>query len=84
LFALLARRKSLFQQQNSHAKADLSRPAKLAQQVAEFRPGVHVIFMSGYAQSLPEAQIPPGAAFLQKPFRFASLGEQLKLVARKA
>jgi PAS domain S-box-containing protein len=60
------------------------RGTELAQQVAEFRPGVHVIFMSGYAQSLPEAQIPPGAAFLQKPFRFASLGEQLKLVARKA
>jgi CheY-like chemotaxis protein len=60
------------------------RGTELAQQVAEFRPGVHVIFMSGYAQSPPEAQIPPGAAFLQKPFRFASLGEQLKLVARKA
>jgi two-component system, cell cycle sensor histidine kinase and response regulator CckA len=60
------------------------RGSELAQQVAEFRLGVHVIFMSGYAQSLPEAQIPTGAAFLQKPFRFASLGEQHKLVARKA
>jgi two-component system, cell cycle sensor histidine kinase and response regulator CckA len=60
------------------------RGAELAKQVAEFRPGVHVIFISGYAQSLPEAQIPAGAAFLQKPFRFASLAEQLKLVTRKA
>ena len=60
------------------------RGAELAKQVAEFRPGVHVIFISGYAQSLPEAQIPAGAAFLQKPFRFASLAEQLKLMTRKA
>jgi two-component system cell cycle sensor histidine kinase/response regulator CckA len=60
------------------------RGAELAKQVGEFRPGVHVIFISGYAQSLPEAQIPAGAAFLQKPFRFASLAEQLKLVTRKA
>ena len=44
---------------------------------------VHVIYMSGYAQSLPEAQIPQGAVFLQKPFRFAALAEQLKLVTRK-
>lgn len=57
---------------------------ELAQQVAELCPEIRVIFISGYAQGLPEAQIPPGAAFLQKPFRFASLAEQLKLVTRKA
>jgi len=50
---------------------------------ATWHPEVHVIYMSGYAQSLPEAQIPQGAAFLQKPFRFAALAEQLKLVRRK-
>lgn len=60
------------------------RGPELAQRVAESHPEARVIFMSGYAQSLPEAQIPPGASFLQKPFRFASLKEQLKLVARKA
>lgn len=55
----------------------------LAKQVNELRPGIHVIYMSGYAEGLPEAQIPPGANFLQKPFRFSSLGEQLKLMPRK-
>ena len=60
------------------------RGTELAQQVREFRPNIHVIYISGYAQSLPEAQIPPGADFLQKPFRFASLAEKLKLVSRKA
>lgn len=60
------------------------RGTELAQQVAEYRTGVHVIYISGYAQSFSEAQIPAGAAFLQKPFRFASLAEQLKLVPREA
>ncbi len=60
------------------------RGIELARQVVELRPDIHVIYISGYAQGLPEAQIPPGAAFLQKPFRFASLAEQLKLVSRKA
>jgi CheY-like chemotaxis protein len=59
------------------------RGTELARCVQEFRPSVHVIYISGYAQSLPEAQIPRGAAFLQKPFRLASLAEQLKLVPRK-
>jgi CheY-like chemotaxis protein len=59
------------------------RGTELAHQVEELCPGVHVIYISGYAQNLPETQIPRGAAFLQKPFRLASLGEQLKLVPRK-
>jgi two-component system cell cycle sensor histidine kinase/response regulator CckA len=59
------------------------RGTELAKQVAEIRPDIRVIYISGYAQNLPEAQIPPDAAFLQKPFRFASLAEQLKLVTRK-
>jgi two-component system, cell cycle sensor histidine kinase and response regulator CckA len=60
------------------------RGTELARQVTEFHPGAHVIYMSGFAQNVPEAQIPSGAVFLQKPFRFAALAEQLKLVARKA
>jgi hypothetical protein len=40
--------------------------------------------MSGYAEGLPEMQLPPNSAFLQKPFRFATLLEPLKLVQRKA
>ena len=59
------------------------RGTELARKVEDLHPEVHVIYMSGYAQSLPEAQIPQGAAFLQKPFRFAALAEQLKLVTRK-
>jgi len=59
------------------------RGTELARKVEELHPEVRVIYMSGYAQSLSEAQIPAGAAFLQKPFRFAALAEQLKLVTRK-
>lgn len=59
------------------------RGTELAERVMECCPDVHVIYISGYAQHLPEAEVPPGAAFLQKPFRFASLTEQLKLVPRK-
>ncbi|HEX8872629.1 MAG TPA: PAS domain S-box protein, partial [Candidatus Acidoferrum sp.] len=60
------------------------RGTDLAAKVCELRPEIRVIYMSGYAEGLPEAKIPPGAAFLQKPFRFSSLAEQLKLVTRKA
>jgi hypothetical protein len=42
------------------------------------------VFMSGYAEGLPEAELPPNSAFLQKPFRFATLLEQLKLIRRRA
>jgi two-component system, cell cycle sensor histidine kinase and response regulator CckA len=59
------------------------RGPELAKRVQELRPEVHVIYVSGYAQGLPEAQVPPGSVFLQKPFRLASLGEELKLVPRK-
>ena len=59
------------------------RGTELARQVEAMHPEIHVIYMSGYAQSFSEAQIPAGAAFLQKPFRFAALAEQLKLVTRK-
>jgi hypothetical protein len=37
----------------------------------------------GYAEDLPEAKLPPNSVFIQKPFRFATLLEQLKLVQRK-
>jgi signal transduction histidine kinase len=59
------------------------RGTDLAQQVKGLHPEIHVIFMSGYAEGLPELGLPPGAVFLQKPFRFASLTEQLTLVKRK-
>jgi two-component system, cell cycle sensor histidine kinase and response regulator CckA len=57
---------------------------ELARQVRELHPNIHVIYMSGYAEGGMDQEIPPEAAFLQKPFRFATLMEQLKLVPRKA
>ncbi len=59
------------------------RGPELARQVAELHPAVHIIYMSGYAPGILDNPIPTEAGFLQKPFRFASLVEQLKLVPRK-
>lgn len=58
------------------------RGPELARRVTKIHPGIHVIYMSGYAEGFPEAQLPPNSTFLQKPFRFATLLEQLKLVRR--
>jgi hypothetical protein len=52
--------------------------------VQSVQPDVKVVFMSGYAEGLPEAELPLNSAFLQKPFRFATLLEQLKLMRRRA
>lgn len=60
------------------------RGPELARQIQDLQPNFHVIYMSGYAESGMDHEIPPEAAFLQKPFRFATLAEQLKLVPRKA
>jgi two-component system, cell cycle sensor histidine kinase and response regulator CckA len=62
---------------------DLRGP-ELARQVKELHSGIQVIYMSGYAEGGLDEEIPPEAAFLQKPFRFATLTEQLKLLPRKA
>jgi PAS domain S-box-containing protein len=59
------------------------RGTELARRVQEIQPHVKVVFMSGYAEGLPEAELPPNSAFLQKPFRFATLLEQLKLIGRR-
>jgi hypothetical protein len=58
---------------------DVVMPELLARQV-----NIHVIYMSGYAEGGMDHAIPPEAAFLQKPFRFATLTEQLKLLPRRA
>ena len=60
------------------------RGPEVARQITKLHPSVHVIFMSGYAEGLPESQLPANSAFLQKPFRFATLLEQLKLVRRRS
>jgi signal transduction histidine kinase len=59
------------------------RGTELAEEVRKLHPGIQVMFMSGYAEGLPELAIPAGATFLQKPFRFSSLRERLTLVKRK-
>jgi CheY-like chemotaxis protein len=59
------------------------RGPELARRVAKVHPEVQIVYMSGYAEGLPEAQLPENSTFLQKPFRFATLLEKLKLVRRK-
>ncbi len=59
------------------------RGPELARRVAELHPEIQIIYMSGYAPGLLDSPIPADANFLQKPFRFASLLEQLKLMPRK-
>ena len=60
------------------------RGPELARRVSACHPEVHVIYMSGYAEGLPETELPTNSTFLQKPFRFARLLEQLKLVLRRS
>ncbi len=60
------------------------RGPELARQVKLLHPDIRIIYMSGYAEGGLDEEIPPEAAFLQKPFRFATLMEQLKLLPRKA
>ncbi len=60
------------------------RGTELARRVTQIHPRIQVVYMSGYAEGFPEAQLPPNSIFLQKPFRFATLLEQLKLVRRRA
>jgi PAS domain S-box-containing protein len=57
---------------------------ELARQITAIHPETHVVYMSGYAEGFPDLELPPHSTFLQKPFRFATLLEQLKLVRRKA
>ena len=60
------------------------RGPEVARRVTKLHPTIHVIYMSGYAEGFPEAELPPNSTFLQKPFRFATLLEQLKLVRRRS
>ena len=55
---------------------------EVARRVQPLRPGIKVLFVSGYAGlSLgPAGTIPPGAAFLQKPFRAAILAAKVREV----
>ena len=59
------------------------RGTELARQVTELHPQIQVVYMSGYAEGFSDTELPPHSTFLQKPFRFATLLEQLKLLRRK-
>jgi len=50
----------------------LSHPGRIDVLVSdvEFQPEIQVLFMSGYAEGLPDMKLPPGALFLQEAFRF--------------
>jgi two-component system, cell cycle sensor histidine kinase and response regulator CckA len=60
------------------------RGTELARRVAKAHPEVQVIYMSGYAEGFQESPLPENSIFLQTPFRFATLLEQLKLVRRRS
>jgi two-component system, cell cycle sensor histidine kinase and response regulator CckA len=60
------------------------RGTELAKRVSKTHPEAQVIYMSGYAEGFQNSQLPENSTFLQKPFRFATLLEQLKLVRRKS
>lgn len=59
------------------------RGPELASRVTESHPETQVVYMSGYAEGFSEAELPANAVFIQKPFRFATLLEQLKLMRRR-
>ena len=54
------------------------RGPELYQRILALQPRIRVLFMSGYAEDLPETQLPQGTTFLQKPFSFAALLESLR------
>jgi PAS domain S-box-containing protein len=57
---------------------------ELARQAAALRPGLPVLFMSGHSGEVqidPQA-LPPGTAFLSKPFSVQALVEQVREMAR--
>jgi two-component system cell cycle sensor histidine kinase/response regulator CckA len=60
------------------------RGSELARRVSQVHPEIRVLYMSGYAEDFQESQLPEDSVFLQKPFRFATLLEQLKLVRRRS
>ena len=50
------------------------RGPEVAQALAPRRPGLRVLFMSGYADQDSRSGVPPGANFLNKPFSGKELG----------
>ena len=59
------------------------RGTDLATQVRTLRPDIKVIYMSGYAEGISETQLLDNTQYLQKPFRFATLLNMLRLTLHK-
>ena len=59
---------------------------ELAERVASFRPGVKVLFMSGYTEDeiLRDTALGPGLAYLQKPFTPSALARKIREVLEAA
>ncbi len=60
---------------------DISGP-ELAEELGKLRPGLKVVYMSGYADNavVRHGVIKPGAAFIEKPFIAEALTEKLREV----
>jgi CheY-like chemotaxis protein len=60
---------------------DMSGP-ELAEELAKIRPGLKVVYMSGYADNavVRHGVLKPGAAFIEKPFVAETLTEKLREV----
>ena len=56
--------------------------SELTRQLIEQRPGLRVIYMSGYTEDamVQHEIIKPGIAFLNKPFTFEALGDKIRAV----
>jgi len=58
------------------------RGPEVAQKLAQTRPGLRVLFMSGYADQDLRTGVPAGANFLNKPFSTADLAKKVEAVLR--
>jgi two-component system cell cycle sensor histidine kinase/response regulator CckA len=58
------------------------RGPEVAQALAPKRPGLRVLFMSGYADQDSRAGVPPGANFLNKPFSGKELAAKVDAVLK--
>ena len=65
-----------------HRHAGTARPGIISASRNQSSSGT-IVCRSGCAQGLLEAHLPANATFLQEPFRFATLLQQLKLVRRR-
>ena len=58
------------------------RGPEVAARLAETRPGLRVLFMSGYADQDARTGVPAGANFLNKPFSGADLAKTVEAVLK--